>query len=288
MLKLKESRAASFAVIAAVYILATALGILVYRALVLPWWLALLVADVAATVFTFIFSLIFSNASVYDPYWSVQPPIILAAYALGGELTLFGVLLLMAVSLWAVRLTANWAYTFGDLKHQDWRYTMLSEKTGALYPLVNLVGIHMVPTLVVWGCVLPAAYAIIFGVRASLLSYILILISPLAVLLQGAADIQMHKYRKNRTSAFIRSGLWQYSRHPNYLGEILMWWGVGLSVVAAAPDAWYLLGGALANTALFLLVSIPLAEGKQSKKAGYSEYKRETRMLLPIKKFGVR
>lgn len=286
MKKLKESRAASFAVVALVYILAAAVGILVYRALLLPWWAALLIADTAATVLTFIFSLIFGNASVYDPYWSVQPPVILACFAVGAEeLTLFGALLLAAVFLWAIRLTANWAYTFGNLTHQDWRYTMLSEKTGKLYPLINFVGIHMVPTLVVWGCVLPAAYAIINSIEGSVLSYVFIAISPLAVLLQGSADVQMHKYRKCRTTPFIRVGLWRHSRHPNYLGEILMWWGVGLSVVASAPDMWYLLGGAAANTILFFAVSIPLAEGRQSKKVGYAEYKRDTRALIPIKRF---
>ena len=150
MKKLKQSRAASFAVIALVYVLAAAVGVIVYRAIDLPWWLALLVADTLATALTFIFSLIFGNASVYDPYWSVQPPVILAAYAVGAELTPFGVALLVAVSIWAVRLTANWAYTFGDLTHQDWRYTMLRERTGKLYPIVNFIGIHMVPTLVVW------------------------------------------------------------------------------------------------------------------------------------------
>ena len=121
MNKLKQNRAVSFIVVTLVYIIATVVGVLVYRALTLDWWLSLLIADVAATVATFIFSLIFKNASVYDPYWSVQPPVILVAFAIGRELTLLGVLLLVVVSFWAIRLTANWAYTFGNLNHQDWR-----------------------------------------------------------------------------------------------------------------------------------------------------------------------
>ncbi|MBQ3507810.1 MAG: hypothetical protein IJA91_04595, partial [Clostridia bacterium] len=66
MNKLKQSRAASFIVVTLVYIIATVVGILTYRALTLDWWLSLLIADVAATMATFIFSLIFGNASVYD------------------------------------------------------------------------------------------------------------------------------------------------------------------------------------------------------------------------------
>lgn len=284
MTRLKKNRIASFIVVTLVYLFATAVGVTVYRALALDWWLCLLIADVAATVVTFVFSVVFQNASVYDPYWSVQPPVILLAFALGKGITAFGVLLIAVVSFWAIRLTANWAYTFKNLFHQDWRYTMLKEKTGLFYPLINFVGIHMVPTLVVYACVLPAVYALREGLEANAASILLLAVSLGAAVMQGIADIQMHRFRKKRDSAFIRCGLWKYSRHPNYLGEILMWWGVGLSVVCAAPNAWWLAVGALANTVLFLAVSIPMADGRQSRKPGFDQYKRQTRMLLPIKK----
>lgn len=284
MKSLKQNRAASFTIVTLVYILAAAVGVLVYRALSLDWWLSLLIADGAATVVTFIFSVILKNASVYDPYWSVQPPVILVSFAIGKELTALGVLLIVAVSFWAIRLTANWAYTFANLNHQDWRYTMLKEKTGVFYPVINFVGIHMVPTLVVYGCILPAVYALREGLDLTLVGALLLCLSLGAATMQGIADIQMHRFRKNRTAPFIRVGLWKYSRHPNYLGEILMWWGVGLAVVCAAPEAWYLAAGALANTVLFFAVSIPMADGRQSRKEGFAEYKKQTRMLLPIKK----
>ena len=284
MKALKKNRIASFIALTIIYIIAAIIGIIVYQALQLDWWLSLLIADLAATVITFIFSLIFKNASVYDPYWSVQPPVILITFAIVNKPTNLGILLLIAVVFWAVRLTANWAYTFANLNHQDWRYTMLGEKTGIFYPIINFIGIHMVPTLVVYGCILPAVYAIREGLNANFGSVIFISISISAAVMQGISDIQMHKFRKNKTSTFIRVGLWKYSRHPNYLGEILMWWGIGLAVICAAPSVWYLLAGAVANTALFLAVSIPLADGRQSQKEGFTEYKKQTRMLLPIKK----
>ncbi len=281
---LKENRAMSFIALFVIYVAATAVGVFTYLVLPFPWWLSLLLADVAATVFTFLFSVILGNASVYDPYWSVQPPVILVAFALGRELTALGILLVIAISFWAVRLTANWAYTFHGLSHQDWRYTMLHEKTGALYPAVNFVGIHLVPTLIVYGCILPAVYAVREGLPLHPASAVFLAGSVGAAVLQGIADIEMHTFRKNRDGAFNRRGLWKYSRHPNYLGEILMWWGVALAVVFAAPNAWPLVIGALANTALFFFVSIPLADGRQSAKEGFPQYKKETRMLLPIRK----
>ena len=285
MQKIKQNRLSSFIIITVIYILAIITGIVVYKLLNFEWWLNLLLADIAATILTFIFSLILKNSSVYDAYWSVQPIVILIGLSIGKELGLLQILLLIAVCYWGIRLTVNWAYNFTDFTYQDWRYVMLKEKTGKFYPFINFTGIHMVPTLVVYGVTLPAAYAIVFGLNANIGSIICILVSIFAATFQGIADIQMHKYRKNRTTPFNRNGLWKYSRHPNYLGEILMWWGIGFAIVVTNFSLCWLLTGALLNTILFLTTSIPLAEKRQSRKDGFLEYKKETRYLLPIKRF---
>lgn len=285
MKRIKQNRLFSFVVVALIYILTIFFGVYVYCNLKFEWWLSILIADILATIVIFIFSLIFKNASVYDPYWSVQPPVILIAFAIGKKLNMFGIIMLIVVLFWAIRLTANWAYTFKNLNHQDWRYTMLKEKCGVFYPIINLIGIHMVPTLIVYGCILPGVYVIRENIVGNFGSVLFLCLSFMAVIMQGISDIQMHMFRKDRKEVFIRVGFWKHSRHPNYLGEILMWWGVGLAVLCAAPNVWYLILGAILNTVLFLAVSIPMADNRQSHKEGFETYKRQTRMLLPIKKF---
>ena len=285
---MKESRAISFIIVTAVYIIATLVGLAAYVWLPFSFWVNLLLADVIATIVTFVFSVLFQNASVYDPYWSVQPIVIGIGFAISGTPTLAGMILLGVVIVWGIRLTANWAYTFHGLEHQDWRYTMLKEKTGSFYPIINFIGIHMVPTLVVYACVLPLAFVLHYGTEFNVFSLIFALISLLAVVLQGMSDVQMHRFRKakseGKAEGFIRVGFWKYSRHPNYLGEIMMWWGIALATWVLMPDRWYLLAGAVLNTLLFTFVSIPMADKRQSKKEGFEEYKRQTRVLLPIVK----
>ncbi len=281
-MELKENRPLSFIIVAIVYLLALAAGIAVYVFCPFDLWAKLLIADVTATVVVFCFSLIFGNSSVYDPYWSVQPIAILFALLAEFKPTMPAILLLIAITVWGVRLTANWAYTFKNLTAQDWRYTMLKEKTGKLYFFVNLFGIHMFPTLVVYSCILPAVYVMSDAPALNAGAAVFFVVCLLAVLLQGVADCQMHAFRKKGTGGFIRNGLWKYSRHPNYLGEILMWWGVGLAAVCVDPARWYLLFGALLNTLMFLFVSIPMADKHQSRKRGFDTYKAETRMLLPL------
>lgn len=279
-----NSRWLSFVIVTLVYVLASVVGILVYTSLPFDLWLNLLIADIVATIVTFVFSLIFKNASVYDPYWSVQPIVILVGFALFEKLNLIKVVVLIVVCLWGVRLTANWAYTFKNLLHQDWRYTMLCEKTKKFYPIINFLGIHLFPTIVVYLCILPAVILITSSATGNVFSYIFISVSVLAVVLQCVADCQMHYFKKHRVDEnFIRIGLWKYSRHPNYLGEILMWWGVGLCSVFTMQANWFLLLGAVVNNLMFLFVSIPMADKKQSKKEGFEQYSKETNMLLPIK-----
>ena len=245
---------------------------------------SLLIADVAATLFVFLFSLIFRNASVYDPYWSVQPPVILLAFAFSSSLTPLTVLLLVSVFFWGIRLTVNWTRTFQSLEKQDWRYDLLKEKSGPLYFFVNLFGIHLVPTLVVFLCILPPVTAVRNGAVLNPLSALFGFLSFGAVILEWTADRQMRRFRETRSGSLIRTGLWRYSRHPNYLGEILYWWCMALTAVSAIPGDWTALAGAAVNTALFLTVSIPMADRRQSGKPGFDQYRSETRMLLPLRK----
>ena len=280
---IKNSKSKSILVITVIYVLAAALGVVVYMALPFLFWIRLLIADVAATIFVFVFSVVFKNASVYDPYWSVQPIVIIAGYALTSNITPATLLLIISIVYWGIRLTGNWAYVFGGLNHQDWRYTKFENETGRLYPFINFTGIHMVPTLIVYLTTLPAVFVIRQELRANIGSFIGMVVCVGAATLQLVADTQMHKYRKSGQHGLIRTGLWKYARHPNYLGEILMWWGIGLSVAVTAPRPFWLLSGALVNTLLFLFISIPMADERQSRKAGFAEYKAQTRMLLPIR-----
>ncbi len=281
---MKNNRIASLGFVAAVYIVAIAVGLLVYKSLSFPIAFSLLIADFAATVVVFAFSCIVGNASVYDPYWSVQPLVIGIALFTTHGVSPLSMLMFTVILVWGIRLTGNWVCEFYNLTYQDWRYTMLAEKTKFLYPVVNFLGIHLVPTLVVWACVLPLADAIVYHLDLNVFSVVFVVLGLGAVVLQTIADVQMRNFRKNRTSTFMRQGVWKYSRHPNYLGEICLWWCMALACICAHPSMWYLCAGAFANTMLFAFVSIPMADGRQSKKPGWDLYKKQTHALLPIYK----
>lgn len=289
MKKIINNKLLSVLLIVFIYVIALVGGIFVYKYFMdLDFWLKLLIADIASTIIVFIFSILLKNASVYDPYWSVQPFVIVLAVMINYPINLPIILMFSVITLWAFRLTINWLYTFYNLNYEDWRYKLLKDKTKYFYPIINFIGIHMVPTLVVYLCTLPACYLIINNSSLNIFTILGFIISMVAILLEFFADMQMHRYKKNKKLnkvdyIFIRDGLWKYSRHPNYLGEILMWYGIAFISLSSINDYLFFIG-AICNTLLFICVSIPMAEKKQSKKEGFYKYKNATRYLLPFKK----
>ena len=139
------------------------------------------------------------------------------------------------------------------------------------------------PTLLVFGGMLPAYMAIFEQGRFNVGAAIGFLICIVSALTQWLSDYRLAKFRKRGAKGTIGEGLWKYSRHPNYLGEICFWWGIWLMQAAVLPQYWYTIAGALAITALFVFVSIPMMEKHLAQsRPDYAEYQKRVPMLLPL------
>ena len=297
-MKRSYSKWKSVALITAIYLLATIVAITVFYAMkngpildhsaTVKLLLSLFVADVVATIIVWAFGLLYENVSVYDPYWSVFPPVAFLLWAFyTGVWSLPVILLLIASWYWGWRLTRNWVITFKGIAHEDWRYTKYRSLHPALFHLINFFGLNMVPTLVVFAAMLPGlklyenplsfkfTSAVSFGLL--FLGFVICLIAPT---IQLIADKQSHDFRAAHPGEVCNVGLWKHGRHPNYFGEILFWWGIWIMYVSFGGIDWFILGP-IAMTALFLGISIPLMEQRQlANKPGYAEYRRQTRILI--------
>ncbi|MEO6167584.1 MAG: DUF1295 domain-containing protein [Chitinophagales bacterium] len=245
-------------------------------------------ADVIATIIIFIFSLLFRNASFYDPYWSVAPFIICLFWVSmnrSGD-SWRSAFLLSAFFIWGIRLTLNWVKGWKGLQHEDWRYGKLKEQSGKLYPLINFSGIHLFPTAIIFLGMLPAYYSIIYAeTGTNYLDMLALIICIAASIIEFYADEQQRSFRLNRKDEkeFCQTGLWKYSRHPNYFGEVLFWWGIYVFILAANPAYWWTIIGALAMTMMFVFISIPMMEKHLlEKRPSYSEYQKRVSALFPL------
>ncbi len=283
-MKRTYSKWCSVALIAVIYLLAGIAGWLLFRELTTcsmqPVW-ALLCADVLATVVVWLFGLLYENVSVYDPYWSVFPPVAFLLWAFyTGVWSLPVILLLVASWYWGIRLTRNWAITFKGIAHEDWRYTKYRSMHPVLFHLINFFGLNMMPTLVVFAAMLPGLNLYASGVATNIITWLGFVICIASATIQLIADKQIHDFRAQNPGKYCNVGLWKHGRHPNYFGEIQFWWGIWIMYASINGINWYILGP-VTMTALFVGISIPLMEKRQlQNKPGYAEYRKQTRMLI--------
>lgn len=257
-----------------------------------------LAADLTATLIVFGFSVAFDNSSFYDPYWSVAPVPLGVYFALqpmaagvAPASTARTVIVLLLVSLWGVRLTYNFLRGWQGLEHEDWRYVDLRNKTGRAYWLVSLLGIHVFPTLIVFAGCLPVYAALAAGARP--LNWIDTLacgVTLLAIAIEAIADAQLRRFKlrtDRRSEAILDTGLWAWSRHPNYFGEMLFWWGLWLFAPASGPGHAWTVAGAVAITLMFHVVSLRLLETRMlERRPAYAEHVRNLPAFVPYRRHG--
>jgi steroid 5-alpha reductase family enzyme len=281
-----KNKSLSLLLIAIVYVLSFGAGgaALYFLKGRIPPLVNLFIADTTATVIVYIFNLFFKNASFYDPYWSVQPPLLLAGFyfVYGVPFQAVHLWAVIPLILWAIRLTVNWAVGFDNLAWQDWRYRSIKEQNPRHEKAIVFFGIMYMPTCLVFLGTIPLWYmvnAVELSPLPPCLGGIVILTGTI---LEFIADREMKRYKADpRRGPYIYSGLWKYSRHPNYLGEILVW--TGLFIAGLQNFHSLSLPGALLIIVLFITTSIPMMEKHLLARTPlYRDYQRDVPMLLPL------
>jgi steroid 5-alpha reductase family enzyme len=250
----------------------------------------LAVADVAATLAVFGFSVRYDNSSFYDAYWSVIPVWLVSYLAWLGwadnQVPVRVILVAALVWYWGVRLTHNWARGWTGLDHEDWRYVDMRKTTGKGYWLVSLLGLHMFPTVLVFlGCLPLFEVMLAPGRPLGWLDALAAVVTFGAVTIELLADNQLRDYalHRKRPGETMTEGLWGWSRHPNYFGEMMFWWGLWLFGVAAVGlEPWSMISGAVAISVLFNLISVPMIERRMlARRPGYREIQARISRLMP-------
>jgi steroid 5-alpha reductase family enzyme len=303
-------RTKSRLIILAIYLVACTLGFWVSSLCGTTLLMKSAVAVAVTVAVIFAGSLACNNSSVFDPYWSIAPPLMVLFYfnwsldsanlgwtntaglwgmIIGGPR--IGVLFLLTLA-YSIRLTWNFLRGWPGLAHEDWRYADFRKNTGKAYWLVSFTGIHYFPALMVFGGTLSIWVAVVYGYsQIGLTDLAAIVVTGYAILLETASDKQMRKFLAENRGAgkTMDQGLWSLSRHPNYFGEIMFWWGLYLFALAANHSLWWVVAGPLAITLMFIFASIPMIEKRMlERRKDYAGYMEKVSMLVPWRRKKVR
>jgi len=184
------------------------------------------------------------------------------------------------VTLWGLRLAIHLVWRH---RGEDPRYAEMRSRSGPGFRWRSLVTVFWLQAGIAWVVAWPLLLSIRRGGELGTLDLVGMTLFALGLALESAADAQLVRFRhdpSNRNRVLDR-GLWRYSRHPNYFGEALVWWGLWL--LAVAVGAWWTVFSPLLMTWLLVRVSgVPMLEERLVEtRPGYARYIRRTPAFVP-------
>jgi steroid 5-alpha reductase family enzyme len=229
-------------------------------------------------------SLRLENSSVADVAWGPAILVIGLTYYFtsdGGSTRAPVTLALLA--LWAARLSVHLGMRT-RLQGEDFRYVKWRDDYEPWW-LVSYYKVFLFQAVAAWLVSLPIYFAVVSPAPASLtpMDYLGILLVACGLAIETLADEQLRRFRANRANRgkVLDGGLWQYTRHPNYFGEAVLWWGFGL-ISLATGGVPGLVGSALLTYLLIHVSGIRLLEARLIEKPGYIQYVGRTPGLVPL------
>ncbi len=192
-------------------------------------------------------------------------------------------ILLGMVFLWAVRLA--WHIGRRNIgKGEDSRYRKWRANNGPHWWLLSYPKVYLLQAILMWVLAVPICVGIASDSNSfSVISLIGVIIWVIGFLFETIADFQLSRFKADPSNKgkLLTTGLWKFSRHPNYFGEATLWFGFWLVVLPVGP--WWLVGCPLLM--LFLLLKVSgvslLEESMKTDKPGYSEYIKRTNAFIP-------
>ena len=244
--------------------------------------LATLVFVLCCGALLWLLSLRLKDVSIIDIFWGpgIAVMVDIAAW-MAPQINNRAFLALILVNAWALRLALHIG-----LRHrgEDRRYAAMRQKFGPHWWWWSFFQIFLLQVILIWLLPAPLQAAILSGILLGPLDLIGAGLALTGLLFEAVADAQLARFQKNpvHKGRVLDSGLWRLSRHPNYFGETLLWWGFFLIGFSASGN-WWLLLSPLVMTLLLLKVSgISLMEdGVEDRRPAYAAYKRKVSAFVP-------
>lgn len=235
-----------------------------------------------------VLSLVRNNVTHVDSMWSLFLGMAAYTYALFFyNLTPRTVLVLILVTIWAVRLCAYLTWRNWN-PHEDHRYAAIRKNNEPHFWLKSIYIVFGLQAVLAWLISMPLFGAIASSASAELLSltfidYLGAAIAAFGIIWQTTADWQLaaFKAKPENKGQVLDTGVWRYSRHPNYFGECCIWWG--LYLIACAGGAWWSVLSPILMTLLLLKVSgVALLEKDiGERRPAYANYIKNTNAFIP-------
>ena len=247
-----------------------------------------LVFAISAAVLLWLASLRLRDSSIADIFWGpgIAGVVDIAAWLghAGGPRTSA---LLFLVNLWAIRLGAHiWARHSHVQGGEDHRYAAMRIQYGRNWWWLSLIQVFLLQAILIWFVPAPLVAAVLYSrMPMAWPDYAGVAIAGLALIFEALADFQLAAFRADpgMKGKVMDRGLWGWSRHPNYFGEAVMWWGYFMVGFSVSHQWWLLLSPVLVTFLLLQVSGVALMESDiEKRRPGYAEYKKRVSAFIPL------
>ncbi len=245
----------------------------------------------AAVVFglmfaTWLFSLARRDASIVDIIWGFGFVLVAwAAFIVGDGSDARKWLITAMATIWGLRLSIylfrrNWGHG------EDFRYKRMRAHYGARFPLFSLFTVFGLQGVLMLVVSLPLQMAQVEGGPDGLvwIDFVGLAVWAVGLAFEAIGDFQLGRFKSDPANAgkVMDRGLWAYTRHPNYFGDFLVWWGIFFVALARPEIAWVAIGPIVMTVLLTRVSGVPLLERSMAKRRpGYDDYVRRTSGFIP-------
>jgi len=248
------------------------------------YYLILALTLLGYMTFWFIISIIKKRNDIADIAWGLGFILISWSGLYLAHTSLRGLLVNLLVTIWGMRLAWH-IYKRNLKKHEDYRYAAWRKEWGKMFFLRSYFQVYLLQGLFLYLIIQPVIL-IHYNVSSNLEIFDLIglVVWIIGFYFESTGDAQLKIFISNPANKgkLMETGLWKYSRHPNYFGEVTQWWGIFI-VALSIPLGFITIIGPLTITILILFVSgIPLLEKKYAGRKDFEAYKKRTSIFIPL------
>lgn len=232
----------------------------------------------------FVISLVQKRNDVADVAWGLGfIGIGLISNMLGGW-NIRGVMSTLLVCIWGTRLALH-IFRRNKGKKEDSRYAQWRQEWGKWFLVRSYLQVYILQGILLYIISLPLQF-INYDSKSpfNVIDIIGLLVWSCGFFFESVADHQLSLFIRNplNKGKIMTDGLWRYSRHPNYFGEVVQWWGIYI-IALSIPNGWATIISPLTITTLILFVSgIPLLEKKYEGRPDFELYKKRTSIFIPL------
>ncbi len=188
------------------------------------------------------------------------------------------------VTFWGLRLALYLGIRLRE-KGEDWRYAEWKRQWGRSFFIRSYLQVYMLQGFFMFIIALPLMRINSSVPSFSNLQILAICITFFGIIYETVADCQMRKFKSKpwNKGKVIQKGLWKYSRHPNYFGEICVWWGIFFYVYPYGNPIIDIISPMVLTVLILKVSGVPMLEKKYADNPDYQAYKQKTNALIPMK-----